>query len=91
MPRSTARSSPSPMSNATQTLSSRPPASNRSPSGVVTGATKKRHRLFNERAIGHVSTTVLEGRVTQRLCVNSFRTTPADAEAVLAQLLGPLP
>ncbi len=64
--------------------------------GIITfrrrdGRDEEASRLFNERAIGHVSTTVLEGRVTQRLCVNSFRTTPADVEAVLAQLLGPLP
>jgi aromatic-L-amino-acid/L-tryptophan decarboxylase len=45
---------------------------------------------LNASGAGHVSSTLVAGRVTLRLCVNSFRTTRADVEAVVAALLGPL-
>ena len=47
------------------------------------------HALYAS-GVGHVSSTVLEGEVTLRLCINSFRTTRRDVEIVVERLLGAL-
>jgi glutamate/tyrosine decarboxylase-like PLP-dependent enzyme len=60
--------------------------------GIVTfrrrdGDDEQAASRLNASGLGHVSTTVLDERVTLRLCVNSFRTTPADVHAVVDALL----
>jgi len=63
--------------------------------GIVTfrrtdGRDEEAGRAFNTLGDGHISTTVIDGRVTLRLCINSFRTTRADVERVVEALLAPL-
>jgi glutamate/tyrosine decarboxylase-like PLP-dependent enzyme len=63
--------------------------------GIVTfrrrdGRDEEAVRQLNAGGLAHVSTTVVDGKVTLRLCINSFRTTSSDVEAVVAALLGPL-
>jgi glutamate/tyrosine decarboxylase-like PLP-dependent enzyme len=63
--------------------------------GIVTfrrgdGRDEEAVRQLNAGGLGHVSTTVIDGRVTLRLCINGFRTTASDVETVVDALLGPL-
>ena len=63
--------------------------------GIVTfrrrdGRDEDAVRQLNASGVGHVSSTVLEGEVTLRLCINSFRTTRRDVEIVVERLLGAL-
>ena len=48
-------------------------------------------QALNASGSGHVSSTLLDGEVVLRICVNNFSTTEADVAMVLDQLLGPLP
>jgi len=63
--------------------------------GIVTfrradGRDEETARAFNAAGDGHLSTTVIDGRVTLRLCINSFWTTREDVARVVEGLLAPV-
>jgi aromatic-L-amino-acid/L-tryptophan decarboxylase len=60
--------------------------------GIVTfrradGRDEETARAYNAAGDGHLSTTLIDGRVTLRLCINSFRTTSDDVERIVEGLL----
>lgn len=82
---------------AQELVESRPDASIVTPAslGIVTfrrrdGRDEEAVHRLNASGLGHVSTTVIADTVTLRLCINNFRTIPADVEQVLGTLLEPL-
>jgi glutamate/tyrosine decarboxylase-like PLP-dependent enzyme len=63
--------------------------------GIVTFRRRDRRdeeavQRVNASGLAHISTTLVDGEMTLRLCINSFRTTRADVDLVLEALLAPL-
>jgi glutamate/tyrosine decarboxylase-like PLP-dependent enzyme len=60
--------------------------------GIVTfrradGRDEEAARTYNASGDGHLSTTVIDGKVTLRLCINSFHTTREDVARIIEGLL----